>query len=559
MSMIYCQLQFIDLMVTMNQLTNTSFSQCMYTMSTLASANLLRANLNQSDPHFLERSTNSRNFYQGSVNYHEASQRRVDVSKNRTNNDSDDEPLLGEESQSESITSFGRSTMFYNQRQQLRTSLKNFFMTPFEKYTERGRVPWKLIFHLLKLLCLTMLLLLFGQDKFQLRTVLNAYTNNLGSLLIKGYSSASDRDTTLPGGPVVHRHYEIADATSHSLINFFNLTNSAVGIFGFHKNKSNATVLPNLCVTQFANTTVDISEWNFNFDEKKSSRCGEVDCRNSTRLQCKRMIIDMLPESYDGFINLKTTFQIRTIFLSVKAQPKCVLLTAIHTLRNEVMSGAIVSEFELTFDEVDCNSSSRYEPQDGLISIRETVGQVVIDCIVMVVSVITGFLLLKKVRATLKLFLETRNFYHFHYNRKLTWSETGSFISGWDIFGLAAEIITITAIAFKINLDCTGDSHLDVTAVLIGSAVAINWIAALKFLSFDKGYYILVLTLSVAMPNILRLMICVLAIYLGYVLCGWVIFAPYTYKFASIGQTVDTLFAMINGDEILDSFIQVLD
>ena len=529
----------------------------MYRMSAHSSANLLRPNLNHTDPHFLQRSINSGSFHQGSINFQEASQRREVASKNRADNESDDDPLLEEESQSESISSFGRSTMFYNQRHQLRTSLKNFFMTPFEKYRSRGRVPWKLIFHLLKLLCLTMLLLLFGQDKCQLRTVLNAYTNNLGNLLIKDYSTDSNRDASLPGGPVVHKQYEIADSTSHSLIHFFNLTSSAVGIFGFNKDNNNKTVLPDLCVTRFNNTIVDVSEWNFTFDEKTSTKCTKVDCRNSTRLECKRTVVEMLPESYNGFISLKTTFQIRTIFLSVKARPKCVLLYATQTLRNQVMSGAIVSEFVLSYDELPCNKSSKYDPQDGMIGLRETLGQIIIDSTVMILSLITGFLVLKRIRATLRLLIETRNVYHFHYNRKLTWSETCTFFSGWDFFSIFAEIITIAGIVFKINLDYDADSHLDMTAVLIGSAVAINWITGLRFLSFDKGYYILVLTLSVAMPNILRLMICILAIYLGYVLCGWAVFAPYTYKFASIGQTVDTLFAIINGDEILDTFMQV--
>lgn len=430
-------------------------------------------------------------------------------------------------------------------------------MTPFEKYANRGRVPWKMIFHTLKLMCLTLLLLLFGQDKFQLRLVLNAYTDNLGSLLIKDFRTASDRDGPLQGGPKIHRHFEIADATSHSLISYFNLTNNAVGIFGFNKDINNEIVLPEICVTRFANVSVDVSEWNFKFYENRTTDCDKVDCRNNTRLQCKARVIKMLPDSYVGFISLKTTFQVRTIFLSVKAEPKCVLLNATHTLRNEVMSGAIVSEFMLYYDEVDCNESSHYEPQDGLIGIRETLGQIILDSTAIVLSLITGFLVLKRLRATLLLYLETKRFYAFHYGRNLTWSETSAFFTGWDFFSLFAETVTIAGIVFKINLDSDADSHLDITAVLIGSAVAINWITALRFLSFDKGYYILVLTLSVALPNILRLMICIVVIYIGYVLCGWVVFGPFTYKFASIAQTVDTLFAMINGDEILDSFMQV--
>ena len=416
----------------------------------------------------------------------------------------------------------------------------------------RGRVPWKLIFQAFKLLLLTTLVLFFGQQKFQLRLVLNAYQRNLGYLLIKDYEP-SDKLT----GPVIHRHYEIADAASHSLINYFNITKSAVGIFGFNVDGKNETVLPLLCITQFDGADVDVSQWMFKFDEVSTENCTPIDCRNDTKLACRAKVFNKFPVSFDGFVNLKITFQIRSIFLSVKSRPKCVLLYALYTLENELMSGAITNQFELTYDEVPCNDKSNYNPKSEFSAVRETLVQIILDSLTLILSVVTGILVIKRIRTTVKLYVKTRNFYASHYNRALTWSEMRAFMSGWDIFSIFADILTIIGVVYKVLLDAGADKHLDITAVFIGSSVAINWILALRFLSFDKGYYILVLTLSVAIPNILRLLICILVIYMGYVLCGWVVFAPYCYKFASIGQTVDTLFAVVNGDEILDSFLKV--
>ena len=483
--------------------------------------------------------------------------KQASLNQNVINQDeSDDEPLLDDDvdSLSESISAFGRTTMFFNQRQQLRTALKNFFMNPFEKYTSRGRVPWKLIFHVLKLISLTVLLLLFGQDKFQLRTVLNAYKDNLGSLLVKDYTVYDSTDAL---GNAIHRHYEIADATSYSLINYFNLTNSAVGIFGLNVDKENKTVLPVLCITSFQVAEVDVSQWKFDFDEVSTTECSAVDCSNTDPLECREKVFNILPDSYDGFIRLNITFEIRTVFLSVKAIPKCVQLYADYTLRNMVMSGSIVSEFTLNYDEVKCNTTSNYKPKDNLIALRETLGQVCIDASAIILCLVTAVLVIKRIRTTFKLYMQTRNFYSFHYNRRLTWTETTAFLNGWDFFSIFADVLTLVGVFYKVLLDTGADQHLDITAVIIGSAVAINWILGLRFLSFDKGYYILVLTISVAMPNILRLLLCISAIYMGYVFCGWVVFGPYVHKFCSISQTTDTLFALINGDEILDTFMQV--
>ena len=418
----------------------------------------------------------------------------------------------------------------------------------------RGRVPWKLIFQALKLISLTVLVLFFGQQKFQLRLVLNAYQSNLGYLLIKDYQSLEKASSA---GPVIHRHYEIADSAAHSLINYFNITRSAVGIFGFNVDEKNNTVLPKLCISQFDGADVDVSQWMFTFNEETVVNCTEIDCRNNTKLACRAKVYELFPESFDGFMGMQITFQIRSIFLSVKSRPKCVLLYAVYSLENELMSGAITNKFALTYDEVPCNENSNYNPKSDFNGIRETLGQIIIDSFTLICTVITGFLVIKRIRTTFKLYKQTRNFYTFHYNRTLTWGEMRAFMNGWDIFSIFADVLTIVGMVYKFLLDTGADKHLDVTAVLIGSSVAINWILALRFLSFDKGYYILVLTLSVAIPNILRLLICILAIYLGYVLCGWVVFGPYCYKFASIGQTVDTLFAVVNGDEILDSFLKV--
>lgn len=525
----------------------------MIKMQAVTTATNLQRQRLSSNEQLLQRSINSeyqqRSFREGNV----STRPEEDRNSQANQDESDDEPL----SLSESISTFGRTTMFYNQRQQLRTTLSNFFMNPFEKYTVRGRVPWKLIFHIMKLVFLTILMVLFGQNKFQLRTTLNAYQNNLGSILVMNFdASHADRDAG-PVLPIAHKHYEVADNVQHSIINFFNITNSAVGIFGFNLDHQNKTVLPDLCVETFNNARVDVSKWKFTFNEQKSNNCSKIDCSNCTRSECRAKIIHRLPTNYDGFIGLQIIYQLRSIFLSVRTEPKCVLLYASHKLTNSEMSGAIQVDFVLTYDEVDCSEDSEYHPQDKLIAVRETLGQIIIDGCSLIFSIITCFLILKRLRRTFILFQETRHFYHFHYNRRLTWSESSAFLNGWDIFSIVADLLTIVGIIFKILLDSEADRHLDLTAVFLGSSVAINWILALRFLSFDKGYYILVLTLSVAMPNILRLMLCILAIYVGYVLCGWAVFGPYSYKFASIPQTIDTLFAMINGDEILDTFMQV--
>ena len=471
--------------------------------------------------------------------------------------DDDDDPLIDE---SLSIAPIGRTTAFYTGRQKLRNDLKNFFMDPFEKYQLRGRLPWKLMWHIFKIVFLTTALLFFGQDKFKLRSVLNAYQYNLGCLLIKNYEAKINEEgvTTLP---TIQKEDDLADYVVFSLVNYFNLTQTSIGIYGFNVDpKTNKTLLPEMCISKYEKADIDVSQWKFDIIETINTSCYKMNCSEGGPAQCREKVLEVLPDSYDGFVSLNITMVIRSIFLSVKAKPSCVELYATSFMENTAMSGGVISSFQLISKPQKCNKSSHHKSQSSM-HLHESKGQIAIGGLVVTACCITSFLIWKRIVKTYGLFKQTRDFYSVHYNRSLMWAEMICFVHCWDIYAILTDIITFLSMVFKMvqDLDAAAETHLDITAVLLGSAVAMNYVLGLRFLSFDKGCYILVLTISVAFPNILRFLVCIIIIYMGFVFCGWVVFAPYTWKFNSIAQTTQTLFALINGDEILDTYAQIND
>ena len=52
---------------------------------------------------------------------------------------------------------------------------------------------------------------------------------------------------------------------------------------------------------------------------------------------------------------------------------------------------------------------------------------------------------------------------------------------------------------------------------------------------------------SGAFPNVARFVICAGLVYAGYTFCGWIVFAPYHFKFRTLGSTSECLFSLING------------
>ena len=51
-----------------------------------------------------------------------------------------------------------------------------------------------------------------------------------------------------------------------------------------------------------------------------------------------------------------------------------------------------------------------------------------------------------------------------------------------------------------------------------------------------------------------RFAICTAFVYAGYTFCGWLVFAPYHFKFQTLSSTSETLFSLVNGDDMFATF-----
>ena len=87
----------------------------------------------------------------------------------------------------------------------------------------------------------------------------------------------------------------------------------------------------------------------------------------------------------------------------------------------------------------------------------------------------------------------------------------------------------------------------DYCSLTLGTGTLLVWIGMLRYLGFFHTYNILILTLKGALPNVLRFLMCASLIYIGFVLCGWLVLGPYNFKFKTILTTSECLFSLING------------
>ncbi|CAF3175046.1 unnamed protein product, partial [Rotaria sp. Silwood2] len=90
--------------------------------------------------------------------------------------------------------------------------------------------------------------------------------------------------------------------------------------------------------------------------------------------------------------------------------------------------------------------------------------------------------------------------------------------------------------------------------LLLGLSSLFSWVGILRYLSFFPKYNLLFVTVQKTLPLILRFLLCALIIYCGFMFCGWIVLGPYHTKFRTISTTFETLFALINGDDMYTTY-----
>lgn len=90
--------------------------------------------------------------------------------------------------------------------------------------------------------------------------------------------------------------------------------------------------------------------------------------------------------------------------------------------------------------------------------------------------------------------------------------------------------------------------------LLHATAILLLWSCLVGYLEHNSHIYSIVLTLKWGAPRVLQFLIGVSPIYFGYALFGTIYFGARIKEFGTLSSSMATLFAVMNGDVILDTF-----
>ncbi|XP_060554345.1 mucolipin-1-like [Ruditapes philippinarum] len=138
-------------------------------------------------------------------------------------------------------------------------------------------------------------------------------------------------------------------------------------------------------------------------------------------------------------------------------------------------------------------------------------------------------------------------------NEDLPTSEYCLFFPFWDIITFLSDICTSIGTFLIVFNDQHGEwllEELDLYIMLLGLGCLLAWLSLLRFFEFYSRFNLLFRTIYKSCPDIITYLICVSVLYVGFLFCGYIVMAPYHVKFKTPSDAAETLFSIINGDEI---------
>uniref|UniRef100_A0A8C2AZH1 Mucolipin 3a n=1 Tax=Cyprinus carpio TaxID=7962 RepID=A0A8C2AZH1_CYPCA len=420
-----------------------------------------------------------------------------------------------------------------------RRKLKYFFMSPCQKYRARGRKPWKMMLQILKIAIITFQLVSFGLSNEMMVTFKEGNIVAFKHFFLKNYQDRN-KDYAL------YTKHEVHDHILYIINRYLHLQDLTVDNHAFERIDD---VFTPLSVCQELYRHANILPVNETFDIDPHVETGTSSFIIITQLYNLMLISRLL--AVNIYLKVKA-INLQTVHY--KELPDCYDFAINIKFDNHAHSGKIKitlrSDVQIKVCK-DWNVSGSTDLHYQLI--------VLFDCVVICSCLLSLILCTRSVYKGVLLQFEYITFASIYHNKRVCWSERMEFINGWYILIIISDTLTIAGSVLKICIQSKELTNYDVCSILLGTATMLVWTGVMRYFSFFQKYYILILTLQAALPNVIRFSFCAVMIFLSYCFCGWIVLGPHHENFRSFNTVANCLFSMINGDEIYSTFTKIRD
>ncbi|XP_069156334.1 mucolipin-3 isoform X9 [Procambarus clarkii] len=464
-----------------------------------------------------------------------------------------------------STTSTGSTTGLFNTditAERMRRRLKFFFMNPMQKWHARRRFPWKLLLQIIKIIIVTVQLCLFAHQRYNHVNFLWDTKISFSHLFLQGWDSSREIQAYPPadGALAVYKKSEFFGYLDYAVLMYNNVEKDAIGAYAY-KYQNGSIVLPYFCATHYRSGKAFFNNNSYVLDDNTTRSCISIPLlseTNKTEWSMKTFLIDNnFTLDFNILLGADLNFVLKTVKLRVNLPfdtPECYEMTSRIVFSNRDHDGQMVVDLQVGARVLECDGSVHVVSEAKTLEVWRSVINITtiaicITSLTMCIRAIYRAQLLRKC---------TTEYFREHRSRELILTEKLEFVNLWYVLICINDILIIIGSFLKIGLESKSyEGYLDtwnVCSLFLGLGNLLVWFGCLRYLGFFATYNVLILTVKKAIPNVMRFSICLMMVFAGYCLCGWLVLGPYHLKFQSFSSTMECLFSLINGDDMFATF-----
>ncbi|XP_055718293.1 mucolipin-2 [Salvelinus fontinalis] len=432
----------------------------------------------------------------------------------------------------------------------LRDDLKYYFMSPCEKYRARRQLPWKLGVQILKIVMITSQLILFGLNNQLVVSYKEENAMTFKNLFLKDYSGVDEDDYSV----ALFSQQAVYDSLFYVLDQYRQLGRLSVGPISYAEEDGKLLPLV-ICKEYYKRGNVEPSDEAYDIDAQLEKDCMTHDPTNVS--QWKAENVSFFNLEFYRLVDIKITFQLKGINLqTVRSHelPDCYVFFVMITFDNQCHSGKIK-----VFLDIDALSSACKNWKISGTAQKNTHYLLVFDGFVILVCLTSAVLCTRSIVLAVKLLQRFSRFFRENYNHKVCETDQKEFLNGWYVLVIVSDAMAIVGSILKMEIQAKSLTSYDVCSIFLGTSTLMVWVGVIRYLGYFQKYNVLILTMKTAFPKVIRFCCCAGMIYLGYTFCGWIVLGPYHEKFEGLSRVAESLFSLVNGDDMYTTFAQLKD
>ncbi|KAG8441247.1 hypothetical protein GDO86_006836 [Hymenochirus boettgeri] len=405
---------------------------------------------------------------------------------------------------------------------ELRRRLKYFFMNPCDKFRAKGRKPYKLVLQLLKILLVTVQLILFGLSNQMVVQFKEENTEAFKHLFLKDYTDDADKTYA------VYTQEDVYEHLFYAIEKYLSLSSLTTARYAYTRPFNHSAL--SLCQQYYRKGHIDPANDTFNIDPEIITNCFFLDPAEPSQSYRNITI------KFHKLINITVQFQLKAINVQTIINneiPDCYTFAITILFDNQAHSGKVKIRLDNEATIKECKDPSVYGRGDNH-------ARLVFDVLVVICCILSFILCARSIIRGLILQHEFSAFVQFRHDITVSLSDRLEFVNGWYLLLIISDILTVSGTIMKIGIESKTFASYDVCSILLGTSTLLVWVGVIRYLGFFQKYNILIITLRVALPNVIRFCVCVAVIYLGYCFCGWIVLGPYHVKCQNSGESNST-------------------